>query len=137
MKKFNCRYCFGETDKPVARCAACGSWLSWLPYLVYPEAVVVLFSLTVSVIAAWCSYQSSRDARSERIQSEVIRKDIITVADATTKMTAVLADGSGRWGGIPSNYRDELKKYQDELKPYLTNNFEVEMDATIQRLRSE
>ena len=62
------------------------------------------------------------------------KKDVSKVTETFIKIAHVLADGTGRYGGVPQEHLDQIKKYQNSLKEYLSSDFDDEIKNTIQEI---
>jgi hypothetical protein len=60
-----------------------------------------------------------RSARADRIATETLRREINSVAETSRRLAFVLADGAGRWGGVPDIHRNPLEEYRDAMRPLL------------------
>jgi hypothetical protein len=152
MDQHLCRYCGFRLTEPVKRCQKCNSWLSFRSYIAYPVTIVQLAAAVATVTLAFFSanyaYRQAVDAnvarkaaelnleKSVSVQQEVARTktDITIVAENVTKMALLLVDGSGRFDGIPQEYRDRIKMYKQALSPYLSPQVDAEVGAIIRQL---
>ena len=69
-----------------------------------------------------------------RSDVEKQKRSLATVADTLTKMTYILADGSGRYGGIPAAHLKKIQEYRMSLQDYTDPNLDKEIEHTIQNL---
>ena|SRR5437879_3319686 len=129
-----CRYCRAPLRDRQRRCHECSSWLSRGAHLLYPETLWVLFSLVVAVCAAVVAALQAADARAERRAAESLRKDIGVVAANVTKMAFVLADGSGRFGGVSDVHVAAIKRYEEAMRAYLPPGLDAEIEKTLVEL---
>jgi hypothetical protein len=88
----------------------------------------------VAIVAAVIAGIQARDARQERIATETLRRDISSVAANVTRMAFVVADGLGRWGGVPDVHRRRLEEYRDAMRTVLPPDLAREIDQTIRDL---
>ncbi len=130
-----CPYCRAELrTAQQKRCHECNSWLSRKAHLLYPETIWVLVGLFVSIVAAVVAANQAADARAERRAAEQLKKDISVVAENTTKMAFIIADGSSRFGGIPAEHLEVIKQYENAIKTYLPSNIDTEIKNTLRGL---
>lgn len=63
----------------------------------------------------------------------VAKKDITGTTKDIIEISYLLADGSGRWGGIPEEHIDEINKIRDELfkKLSISSNEIVEIEKKV------
>lgn len=62
------------------------------------------------------------------------KEEIKKIANTIVKMSYILADGSGRWDGIPEEHLAQIKKYRESLKEYLDPNLDQDVQKTISQL---
>ena len=67
-------------------------------------------------------------------QINASKKEISVVAETLVKMAAVIADGGGRFGGMPDVHQQQIEKYKESLQEYLGPNLDNEIRNTIQQL---
>jgi hypothetical protein len=65
------------------------------------------------------------------------KKSLSLLAETAIKIAYVLADGSGRLGGMPESHMKQIKVYQASMKDFLSPNLDKEIDQTMRRLERE
>jgi hypothetical protein len=91
----------------------------------------------VAVFAAIVAALQAADARTERRAAESLKNDISVVAANVTKMAFVLAEGSGRLGGVPDEHMAVVKRYQEAMRPYLPAGLDAEIERTLRELDAQ
>jgi hypothetical protein len=72
-----------------------------------------------------------------RKEIETSKKEISTVATTLLKITYLVADGSGRWGGMPQEHLDEIRKLQSSLHNYLPEDLEKDVQKRVALLNEQ
>lgn len=93
-----------------------------------------MVGLIISTVAALIAYNQATEAKSERKISEQLKKDIAIVAENTTKMAYVIADGTGRWGGMGDEHLQTIKQYENAMRQYLSPSIDTDIQNTIRTL---
>jgi len=101
----------------------------------FPVFLVVIFYLLVTrhhnKLYAPSDY-SNEDNFLKTI--ELKKEEIQRLAEVLIKISCVLADGSGRYGGFPPEHLEKIKDYQNIIRNYLPDNIEKEIDDTIRNI---
>jgi hypothetical protein len=60
----------------------------------------------------------------ERARNEVyaVRAEVEEIANTLVKISAMVADGSGRWGGFPAEHRSKIDEYTQSLRALLSKD---------------
>lgn len=62
--------------------------------------------------------------RQENISAAESAKEVKRVATTVVKMSHILADGAGRFGGFPDEHLNKIKEYQKEIGESLDRNID-------------
>lgn len=65
------------------------------------------------------------------------KEEIKKIANTMVKMSYVLADGTGRWDGMPKEHLEQIKKYRESIKEYLDPNLDQDIQKTISQLNEQ
>lgn len=102
------------------------------------------WTIIIAIIAATISWFQTKEARKERIKAEEAvatankaEESIIKITNTLFKISYVLADGAGRYSGMPKEHFNEIKKYQDSVGSYLDENLESEIKKDIRKINDE
>lgn len=65
------------------------------------------------------------------------KREISQVAETLIKMSAVMADGAGSWGGPSKYHKQQIKKYKESLQDYISPDLDKEIEGTVQKLHQK
>jgi hypothetical protein len=65
------------------------------------------------------------------------KSEIKTITESFIKITYILADGIGSFGGFPDEHKNEISSIQKSLKDYLNPNLDKEIIITIDKINKE
>jgi hypothetical protein len=128
-----CIYCGSEIISSV-RCKDCGAWLRFWSFLVYPETIYKSIGLLIAIASAVIAWQQANEARKEKKATADLKAEVVSVAENLTKMAFVLADGTGRWDGIPPQHMEKIKEYKAKLEKQLPATIDKEISSTLKDL---
>lgn len=94
----------------------------------------MLVGLVIAVVAAAVAVSQAADARAERQTADQLKKDIVIVATNMTKMAFIVADGSSRFGGIPDEHLQAIRRYENSMRTYLPPDIDTDVKNTIHDL---
>lgn len=66
-----------------------------------------------------------------RIDVKSQKASLTFVTETFVKMAAVLADGAGRFGGIPADHQQKLREYKDSIKSFLSPSLDQEITEVL------
>lgn len=74
----------------------------------------------------------------EKAKSEVYaaRADVVEIANTLVKMSAIVADGSGRLGGFPAEHQAKVDEYIRNLRTILIGDIDKQVDADVREVRT-
>jgi len=67
----------------------------------------------------------------------VSRKEIEDIAVSLFKVAHILADGTGRMGGMPDEHKNKILSIQEEMGKYINPNLSKDVKETIDLLNKE
>jgi len=75
----------------------------------------------------------------ERAKNEVyaVRKEVVEIANTLVKMSAVVADGSGRYGGFPKEHQDKVNEYIQNLRGMLSKDIDQQVHNDVEEVREK
>lgn len=74
----------------------------------------------------------------EKAKSELYaaRADVVEIANTLVKMSAIVADGSGRYGGFPEVHKAKVNEYIRNLRALLSDDIDRQVDADVEAVRT-
>lgn len=121
-----CKWCFEDINSSAVVCKHCNRHqrMFWQLFRDWPTLISFLM-----MTLAFLSYL---EARKERIVISSTAQEVRKVANNVVKMSYIIADGSGRWDGMPKEHLDKLKEYQNEIKqsldPYIDQQIRKDIE---------
>lgn len=74
----------------------------------------------------------------ERAMNEVfaVRAEVVETANAMVKLSAIIADGTGRWGGFPEEHQAKVDEYIQNLRMLLSNDIDQQVEKDVSEVRA-
>jgi hypothetical protein len=126
-----CRWCSEEIQSSAIICKHCNRNQKKIWF------TLDTWGSLISVIALLLSILTFFETRNERVAASKALQDTRNVANNVIKMSYVVADGSGRFGGIPQEHLNKIKEYENKLKPMLDSNLDNEINADIKEINNQ
>jgi len=95
---------------------------------------VISYSTVVLDIKISGEKLSIQKTKTEIIQS---KNEIKAVANSLVKISYIVADGSGRLGGMPKEYLNKINELQDSIRLYLDKDIASQVDSLMKVLRNQ
>jgi hypothetical protein len=101
---------------------------------------LVFFPCIVIIIFAWLvAYHHNKlyapsdykDDESFLRSINTAKNEISEIAGATIKIAYILADGSGRWGGMPDEHMNKIKEYEKNIEKYFSGDLHGEIKKAL------
>lgn len=98
-------------------------------------------TILTAIIAATIAWTQTIETKKERVKAEEalretnkIKESIAKTATALLKISHIIADGSSRFGGMPEEHSNRIKKYQESIKDFIDKDLELEVKKDIQEI---